>query len=153
MGVKIGFGYDSHRFTDGEYIIIGGEKVLFNRGIDAHSDGDVLLHAICDALIGAAGLGDIGKHFPDTDSNYKDIESSKLLKSVINSIFNIGFEVGNIDCTIVLERPKIIEIIPTMKKNITNLVNISENNINIKAKTNEGMGFIGKSEGTVSVIG
>lgn len=147
MTVKIGFGYDTHRFIDGEFIVIGGEKIQFIKGVDAHSDGDVLLHAICDALLGAAGLGDIGKQFSDTDSKFKNIESSKLLKIVINKITDTGFVVGNIDSTVVLERPKIAHFIPRMRENICKLVNLEENKVNIKATTNEGMGFIGKCEG------
>ena len=147
MTVRIGFGYDSHRFAEGDHIVIGGEKISFNHGIDAHSDGDVLLHAICDALLGAASLGDIGKHFPDNDSKFKDISSSYLLQTVMQKIMQNSYAVGNIDCTVILEKPKLAEHISNMQVNISKLLKTSVQNVNIKATTNEGMGFIGRNEG------
>ncbi len=152
MSVRIGFGYDSHRFKDGDYIVIGGEKISFDKGLDAHSDGDVLLHALCDALLGAAAMGDIGKHFPDNDPKYKDIDSSTLVNSVVNKLDKKNYIVGNIDCTIILEKPKLATIIPEMQKNVSNLLNISLANVNIKATTNEGMGFVGSSEGIAAYV-
>ena len=143
----MGFGYDTHRFTEGDHIIIAGEKILFSQGIDAHSDGDVLVHAICDALLGAAGLGDIGNHFPDSDPAYKDIDSGELLKKVVQELAGIKYYVGNVDCTVVLERPKLAEHIPNMQMNVSKILKTSEQNVNIKATTNEGMGFIGRGEG------
>jgi len=152
MATRIGFGYDSHRFSDGGYIVVGGEKIAFDKGLDAHSDGDVLLHALCDALLGAAAMGDIGKHFPDTDSKYKDIDSSSLVKSVVQELNKKNYMVGNIDSTIILEKPKLAAHIPVMQKNVSNLLNISLDNVNIKATTNEGMGFIGRGEGIAAYV-
>ncbi|MBT8124389.1 MAG: 2-C-methyl-D-erythritol 2,4-cyclodiphosphate synthase [Gammaproteobacteria bacterium] len=152
MSVRIGFGYDSHRFKDGDYIVIGGEKISFDKGLDAHSDGDVLLHALCDALLGAAAMGDIGKHFPDNDPKYKDIDSSTLVNSVVNKLDKKNYIVGNIDSTIILEKPKLATIIPEMQKNVSNLLNISLANVNVKATTNEGMGFVGSSEGIAAYV-
>lgn len=143
----IGFGYDSHRFKDGSYIILGGIRIVHNRGIDAHSDGDVLLHAICDALLGAAGLGDIGMHFPDSDQEYDNIQSSMLLKNVVDKIEQSGFRVGNLDSTIVLEKPKLSAHISAMQLHISGLLNTAPERVNIKATTNEGMGLIGRGEG------
>lgn len=147
MNIKIGFGYDSHRFTQGDFVMIGAEKIPFDQAIDAHSDGDVLLHAICDALLGAAGLGDIGKHFPDNDPAYKNIDSSSLMKNVMGVLVKINYAVGNVDCTVILEKPKLADHIQNMQKNISDLLNISVNSVNVKATTNEGMGFIGRGEG------
>lgn len=150
MSIRIGFGYDTHRFTEGDHIVIGGEKILFSQGIDAHSDGDVLLHAICDALLGAANLGDIGKHFPDTEPEFKDIESTLLLENVVHELEKNNYEVGNVDSTVVLERPKLAEHIHTMQMNISKLLKIPINNVNVKATTNEGMSFIGRGEGVAA---
>ena len=150
MSLRIGFGYDTHRFTDGDHIVIGGENILFSQGVDAHSDGDVLLHTICDALLGAAGLGDIGKHFQDTKAEFKDIESTLLLESVVSKIEKKNYVVGNVDSTVVLERPKLAEHISAMRENISKLLKISSNNVNIKATTNEGMSFIGRGEGVAA---
>lgn len=145
--VLIGFGYDSHRFKAGNYVMLGGIKIKHEMGIDAHSDGDVLLHAICDAMLGAAGIGDIGKHFPDSNPEYKDIQSSILLKNIFERIERSGFSVGNVDSTLVLEKPKLQKHIPTMQASISKLLKISPERVNIKATTNEGMGFIGRGEG------
>ena len=150
MSLRIGFGYDTHRFTDGDHIVIGGENILFSQGVDAHSDGDVLLHTICDALLGAVGLGDIGKHFPDTKAEFKDIESTLLLESVVSKIEKKNYVVGNVDSTVVLERPKLAEHISAMRENISKLLKISSDNVNIKATTNEGMSFIGRGEGVAA---
>ena len=117
-----------------------------------HSDGDVLLHALCDALLGAAALGDIGKHFPDSDPRFKDIDSSSLLKHVMHELKKKGYIVGNMDCTVVLEIPKLAPYIPLMQKNISKLLNIHLENVNIKATTNEGMGFIGRGEGIAANV-
>ncbi len=152
MTVKIGFGYDSHRFKEGDYIVVGGEKIAFDRALVAHSDGDVLLHALCDALLGAAALGDIGKHFPDNDPNYKDIDSSALVKNVVQELAKSNYLVGNVDSTIILERPKLAEHIDKMQQNVSRLLEISIDDINIKATTNEGMGFIGRGEGVAAYV-
>ena len=145
--MRVGFGYDTHCFTAGDHIVIGGEKILFSQGIDAHSDGDVLLHAICDALLGAAGLGDIGKHFPDTGPEFKDIESRLLVKKIVGELEKKNYTTGNVDSTVVLERPKLAEHISAMENNISKLLKISIDHVNVKATTHEGMGFIGRGEG------
>jgi len=149
MMMRTGFGYDTHRFCAGDHIVIGGEKIPFSQGIDAHSDGDVLLHAICDAVLGAAGLGDIGQHFPDNESKYRDIDSSVLLQNVMRKIEN-SYVVRNVDCTVVLEKPKLAGHIPAMKTNVSRLLGISASDVNVKATTNEGMGFVGRGEGVVA---
>jgi len=152
MTIRIGFGYDSHRFSDGSSITIGGEKIPFEKGLEAHSDGDALLHALCDALLGAAGMGDIGKHFPDSDPEYKNIDSRVFLKNVMQKLGAIYYVVGNVDSTIILERPKLASYISGMQKNISDLLNISTDKVNVKATTNEGMGFIGRGEGVAAYV-
>jgi len=147
---RIGFGFDVHKLTEGRKLILGGVDIPFERGLLGHSDADVLLHAICDALLGAAALGDIGKHFPDNDMRFKGISSIELLKNVGILLKQNGFGVGNIDTTLVLEKPKIIPYVDQMQKNIAEALKISENQISIKATTNEGMGFIGVGEGAVA---
>jgi 2-C-methyl-D-erythritol 2,4-cyclodiphosphate synthase len=147
---RIGFGFDVHKLTEGRKLILGGVEIPFEKGLLGHSDADVLLHAICDALLGAAALGDIGKHFPDTDSRYKGISSIELLKHVGKLLNESGFAVGNIDSTLVLERPKIMPYVNQMQKNIADALGIMENQISVKATTNEGMGFIGIGEGAVA---
>ena len=150
--IRIGYGYDFHRFIKGEYIILGAEKILYSKGIDAHSDGDVLLHALCDALLGAAALGDIGKHFPDSDPKYKNIDSSALVENVIQILQQKHYRVGNVDSTIILEKPKLASHIPSMQKNISSLLKISMEDVNVKATTNEGMGSIGRGEGIAANV-
>lgn len=150
MSMRIGFGYDTHRFMQGDHIVIGGQKIIFNQGIDAHSDGDVLLHAICDALLGAASLGDIGNHFPDSNPEFKDIESGLLLEKVVQEIKILGYKVNNVDCTVVLERPKLAEHIPAMRNSISQLLQVAGKDVNVKATTNEGMSFIGRGEGVAA---
>jgi len=142
----IGFGYDSHRFSDKGKLYIGGIEIPADFGVIAHSDGDVLIHALIDALLGAAGLGDIGTLYPDTDAKYKDISSSVLLKETMN-IINNRYVILNIDATIVLEKPKLISYKEQIRTNIAKLCSIHEDRVNIKAKTNEKMGFVGRSEG------
>ena len=144
--MRIGIGYDSHRLLKGRKLIIGGVPIPFEKGLLGHSDGDVLCHAIIDAIIGAMGLDDIGKHFPDTDDKYKDASSIMLLKQVVDLAGSRGFEVVWIDSIIIAERPKFSPYIDSMKDAIST-VGIPSSLINIKAKTNEGMGFIGKGEG------
>ena len=152
MSVRVGFGYDSHRFKQGDYIVVGGERISFLKGLDAHSDGDVLLHALCDALLGAAAMGDIGKHFPDNDTKYKDIDSSELVKNVVIELKKKRYVVGNIDSTIILEKPKLAAHIPAMQKNLSSLLKIPLEDVNVKATTNEGMGFIGRGEGIAAYV-
>lgn len=150
--IRIGFGYDAHRFIDGECIFLGAEKIPYSKGIDAHSDGDVLLHALCDALLGAAALGDIGKHFPDSDPKYNNIDSSTLVENVMQILQKKHYKVGNVDSTIILENPKLVSHIPFMQKNISALLKISMEDVNVKATTNEGMGFIGRGEGIAANV-
>lgn len=143
----VGLGYDSHRFAEGESLIIGGVKIPCEFGTVAHSDGDALLHALIDSLLGASALGDIGELFPDNDAKYKNADSGKLTEEVIKIIYEKGYEIVNIDATIVLEKPKLKEYKPKMKKRIAELCRIDESQVNIKAKTNEKLGFTGRSEG------
>jgi 2-C-methyl-D-erythritol 2,4-cyclodiphosphate synthase len=152
MNVRIGFGYDSHRFKDGDFIVVGAEKIAFDKGIEAHSDGDVLLHALCDALLGAMAMGDIGKHFPDSDAKYKNIDSSTLVKKVMQEIVKKNYIVGNVDSTIILEKPKLASYLPMMQENICSLLNIAGDCVNIKATTNEKMSFIGRGEGLSAYV-
>jgi 2-C-methyl-D-erythritol 2,4-cyclodiphosphate synthase len=145
--IRIGNGYDVHRLVDGRKLIIGGVDVPFEKGLLGHSDADVLLHAICDALLGAAGLGDIGRHFPDTDPRFKGISSLKLLGEVAGLLEEKGFRVNNIDSTIVAERPKLAPHIPDMIANISAAIRVDALAVNVKATTTEGLGFAGKGEG------
>lgn len=143
----VGFGYDVHRLEVGEKLILGGVLISENFGTLAHSDGDALAHSIIDALLGAAGLGDIGEHFPDTDDEYKGADSMKLLLNTLNLINENGYKIINIDSLIQLEKPKLKEFKEQIRKNVANLCNLDVARINIKAGTNEKMGFIGRSEG------
>jgi len=145
--VKIGFGYDSHRFVEGRKLILGGVEIPHEKGLLGHSDADALVHAICDAIIGAVGGGDIGKHFPDTDPAYSGISSLTLLSYVRGMVEETGFEVNNIDSTIILEKPKLMAYRQEITDNIAAVLKISKDKVNIKAKTNEGMGFLGCGEG------
>jgi 2-C-methyl-D-erythritol 4-phosphate cytidylyltransferase / 2-C-methyl-D-erythritol 2,4-cyclodiphosphate synthase len=144
---RSGFGYDSHRFVEDRKLILGGVEIPCDRGLYGHSDADALIHAICDALLGAAGAGDIGRHFPDTDPEYKGISSMILLERVKKIIVANGFSIYNLDVTVVMEMPKIAPYAAGIVSNIAGVLKIPENCINIKAKTNEGMGFIGRNEG------
>ncbi|MBI4825176.1 MAG: 2-C-methyl-D-erythritol 2,4-cyclodiphosphate synthase [Nitrospirae bacterium] len=147
--MRIGIGYDSHRLVEGRRLIIGGVEIPFEKGLQGHSDADVLCHAIIDALIGALGMGDIGRHFPDTDDKWKGASSIDLLSEAVKMVRHGGFEVAWIDSTVIIQEPKIGPFIDAMKNNISG-AGISAGAINIKAKTNEGMGFIGKGEGVVA---
>ncbi|MEN6321457.1 MAG: 2-C-methyl-D-erythritol 2,4-cyclodiphosphate synthase [Syntrophaceae bacterium] len=145
--MKIGFGYDSHRLVEGRKLILGGVEIPHEKGLLGHSDADALVHAICDAIIGAVGGGDIGKHFPDTDPAYSGISSLALLSCVWGMVEETGFEVNNIDSTVILEKPKLMVYTHEMTLNIARILNISVDKVNVKAKTNEGMGFLGRDEG------
>lgn len=147
---RIGFGFDVHKLSSGRKLVLGGVEIPFEKGLLGHSDADVLLHAICDSLLGAAALGDIGKHFPDNDLKFKGISSIELLKNVNELIKKNGYDIGNIDSTVVLERPKIAPYIESMRKNISETLEIKVEQVSIKATTNEGMGFIGVGEGAVA---
>lgn len=147
MKLRIGQGFDVHRLEQGLPLIIGGVKILHDKGIIAHSDGDVLIHAICDALLGAANLGDIGIHFPDISSEFKGIDSRILLSKTTELIREKGFKINNIDSTLCLEKPKIFTYIDKMKEEISKAAKISVEDISIKATTNEKLGYIGREEG------
>ena len=147
MKFRDGFGYDSHRFAVGRKLILGGVEIPFDKGLQGHSDADVLIHSICDALLGAAGCGDIGRHFPDTDPAYKDISSIILLERVKKIIEEKEFSINNIDATVIMEMPRLAPSAAQMVSNIARALDIAETSVNIKAKTNEGMGFIGQNEG------
>lgn len=144
---RVGFGYDVHQLVIGRKLVIGGVEIPHTKGALGHSDADVLLHALCDALLGAAGLEDIGTHFPDNDPKYKDIDSRIIIKKVVEMISEKGFVIGNVDTTVVLQNPKIKEFVPVIKKQISNLLAIDISDISVKAKTTEQLGFIGKEEG------
>ena len=145
--MRIGHGYDVHRLVVGRPLILGGVCIPYEKGLDGHSDADVLLHAISDALLGAASLGDIGKHFPDTDPKYKGADSLVLLASVFEKISEIGFCIENIDVTMIAQRPKLRPYIPQMEENIARTLGISIDRINIKATTEEHLGFTGDGSG------
>ncbi len=147
MQIRIGCGYDSHRFVTGRKLILGGVKIPYTMGLQGHSDADALLHAVCDALLGAAGSGDIGRHFPDTDPQYKNISSMILLDRVRKIIADKGFTINNIDATIIMEKPQVAPFVDKIIHNIAKILNIPTADINIKTKTNESMGFVGRGEG------
>ena len=145
--MRIGHGYDAHRFAAGERLVLGGVDIPHHKGLAAHSDGDVALHALCDALIGAAGGGDIGKHFPDDDPRYENIDSRILLRRVVETLGKDGFTVGNADVTIVAEEPRLRPHMAQMRANIAADLGVDAARINVKATTTEKMGFVGRAEG------
>ena len=149
--VRIGFGYDVHAFTENKPLFLGGIPIPYEKGLEGHSDADVLLHAICDALLGAAALRDIGFHFPNSDPQWKNISSLILLQKTWEIIQKHHYELGNIDSTILAEAPKISPFIPDMQKTIANVLQCSAHQISIKATTNEKMGFIGRKEGIAAM--
>ncbi|KOR30623.1 2-C-methyl-D-erythritol 2,4-cyclodiphosphate synthase [Achromatium sp. WMS2] len=143
----IGHGYDAHRLVVGRPLILCGVRIKYHLGLEAHSDGDVAIHALCDALLGAAGLGDIGKHFPDTSPQYRDIDSRILLRAVVSTLLKQGLNVNNADLTIVAQAPKLAQYIPSMRENLAGDLKIPAQRTNVKATTTEGMGFTGTGEG------
>ena len=145
--MRIGHGYDVHRLVEGRDLILGGVKIPYEKGLLGHSDADVLLHAVSDALLGAAGLGDIGRHFPDTDPQYKGADSLELLRQVYWKISEKGYRVGNIDVTMIAQRPKLKDYIPQMQANIAAAVGTAPDRVNVKATTEEKLGFTGTGEG------
>ena len=145
--MRIGHGYDVHRLVEGRDLILGGVKIDYEKGLLGHSDADVLLHAVSDALLGAAGLGDIGKHFPDTDPQYKGADSLVLLQVVAQRVMEAGYRVSNIDVTMIAQRPKLKDHIPQMVLNIASAVGIAPDRVNVKATTEEKLGFTGSGEG------
>lgn len=147
MGFRIGFGYDVHQLTENRDLIIGGEKIPFHLGALGHSDADAMLHAITDAILGAANLRDIGFHFPDTDPKYKGANSKVLLRDAYQIVLKKGYKIGNVDCTICLEKPKLKDYIEKMQQNVAECLNCDPDLISVKATTSEKMGFVGKQEG------
>ena len=145
--MRIGHGYDVHRLVAGRDLILGGVKIEFELGLLGHSDADVLLHAVSDALLGAAGLGDIGRHFPDTDPAYKGADSRVLLRHVVKLVKENGYRISNVDVTMIAQKPKLKDHIPQMVQNIAADLEISENRVNVKATTEEKLGFTGSMEG------
>lgn len=150
--MRIGIGYDVHKLVEGRKLIIGGVDIHHEKGLLGHSDADVLVHAIMDSILGALALGDIGKHFPDTDDSYKDINSMKLLERTYALMLESGYRVGNIDCVVAAQRPKLAPHINNMRENIASVLNTSINNISIKATTTEKLGFEGREEGISSQV-
>jgi 2-C-methyl-D-erythritol 2,4-cyclodiphosphate synthase len=144
---RVGFGYDVHQLAEGRKLILGGIYVPHEKGPVAHSDGDVLIHAICDAILGAAGLGDIGIHFPDTSAEYKDISSITLLHRTMKLLEKAGYELGNVDSTISLQRPKIKDFVPQMINSLAAAMKVEPEHVSVKATTTEKMGFVGKEKG------
>jgi 2-C-methyl-D-erythritol 2,4-cyclodiphosphate synthase len=145
--VRIGQGFDVHALVMGRKLIVGGVTIPFDKGLEGHSDADVLIHAVCDALLGAAALGDIGRHFPDTDPKYKNADSRALLREVAKKVREAGFSIGNVDATLIAEAPKMAPHIPVMVANIAADLGIGSGQVNVKAKTAERLGAIGRGEG------
>ena len=146
--IRVGHGFDVHRLVEGRRLVLGGVEIPFDRGLLGHSDADVLLHAVADALLGSAALGDIGKHFPPKDPKYKDADSAKLLRQVVEMTRDAGYSViGNVDCIIMAERPHLTEYIDTMRQRLADILDISVDAVSIKATTGEGLGFVGREEG------
>lgn len=152
MKIRVGFGYDVHVFAQNRDLWLGGIKIDFHLGLLGHSDADVLIHALCDALLGAANMRDIGYHFPDTAGEYKNIDSKILLKEVMLLIREKGYEFGNADCTIVAEQPKLNPHIPSIQVKLAEVMGVSEEDISIKATTSEKMGFVGRQEGLAAYV-
>lgn len=145
--MRIGHGYDVHRLVEGRRLVLGGVDIPWERGLLGHSDADVLTHAVMDALLGAAGLGDIGKHFPDTDPAYAGADSLELLKHVTELLTKAGWQVGNVDATVLAQRPKLAPHIPEMRRNLARCMGVEAEQVNVKATTEEGLGFTGAGEG------
>jgi 2-C-methyl-D-erythritol 2,4-cyclodiphosphate synthase len=144
---RVGFGYDVHALVEGRNLILGGVEIPHSEGLDGHSDADVLTHAVMDALVGAMGLGDIGRHFPDTDPAYKGISSLSMLETVVGLVEKGNYRLNNLDCTLVAQAPRIAPFLPEMKGNLSTVLKAGIDRINIKATTSEGLGFCGKREG------
>ena len=148
--MRVGFGYDVHRFVDGRKLVLGGKIIPNELGLDGHSDADVIIHSLIDALLGALGEGDIGKHFPDTDKKYKDISSSKLLEETMKILKEKKYVINNVDISVIIENPRLSPFIYDMRLNLSRILNATFDQINIKATTNEKMGFIGRNEGVAA---
>ncbi len=145
--IRIGHGFDVHAFGPGDFVVLGGVKIPYERGVVAHSDGDVVLHALCDALLGAAGLGDIGEHFPDSDAALQGVNSAELLGQCLAEVARHGYQFGNADITLVAQQPKVQAHKPAMREAIARLLNCPESAVNIKATTTEKLGYLGRAEG------
>ena len=152
MKIRVGFGYDMHRLKEGKELWLGGVKLDYRVGLDGHSDADVLIHAICDALLGAANLRDIGFHFPDTSAEYKEIRSTLLLEKTMDLLREHGYVLGNIDATVCAEKPKINPYIPKMQEKLEKVLGVDKSDISIKATTSEKMGFVGREEGITAYV-
>ncbi len=148
---RFGIGYDSHRFAEGRRLVLGGVEIPFTRGLAGHSDADVLIHAVCDALLGAAAEGDIGQHFPDNDPLWKGADSTKLLNMVAELLRSKGWEIGNTDATVIAESPKLMPHIAAMRSRLAEAMGIDESRVSVKAKTNEGMDAAGRGEGIMAL--
>jgi len=151
VSALVGIGYDSHRLLTGRRMVIGGVEIPGELGLDGHSDADVLAHAVTDALLGAAGLGDIGEHFPDTDERWRDADSMQLLAEVVESIQGAGLEIVNVDCTVVMERPKLAPHRRAIRKRLAGVLGLDLRRVNVKASTGEGIGFVGRGEGVAAL--
>ncbi len=146
-----GIGYDCHRFATGRRLVLGGVVIPYERGLEGHSDADVLTHAVIDALLGAAGLGDIGEHFPDTDERFRDADSLELLATVLTTVIAAGFEVENVDCTVLMEAPKLGPHRQEIRERLAMVLNLPVGRVNVKATRGEGMGFVGRGEGLAAL--
>jgi len=146
-----GIGYDRHRLAQGRRLVLGGVEIPSDRGLDGHSDADVLAHAVIDALLGAAGLGDIGEHFPDTDERFKDADSLALLEQVVQTVLAAGLEIMNVDCTVVMEQPKLSPHRAAIRERLAGALGLGSERVNVKATTGEGMGFVGRGEGVAAL--
>lgn len=151
INFRVGIGYDVHKLVDGRKLFLGGIEIPSDKGLEGHSDADVLLHSICDALLGAASLGDIGKHFPNTDVRFKNISSLVLLEKVNELISNNGYSIGNIDSTVLAEKPKLLPYIEQMRNKIAETLKLNLEQVSIKATTNEKIGFVGREEGIAAI--
>jgi 2-C-methyl-D-erythritol 2,4-cyclodiphosphate synthase len=151
VSALVGIGYDSHRLLAGRRMVIGGVEIPGELGLDGHSDADVLAHAVTDALLGAAGLGDIGEHFPDTDERWRDADSMQLLAEVVESVRGAGLEVVNVDCTVVMERPKLAPHRRAIRELLAGVLGLDLRRVNVKASTGEGIGFVGRGEGVAAL--
>jgi 2-C-methyl-D-erythritol 2,4-cyclodiphosphate synthase len=149
--VTAGIGYDSHRLVEGRRLLLGGVEIPSERGLDGHSDSDVLAHAVTDALLGAAGLGDIGEHFPDTDERWRDADSIRLLEAVVGMVSDRGLEIENVDCTVMMEAPKLAPHRTAVRASLASALGLQAERVNVKATTGERMGFVGRGEGVAAL--
>lgn len=148
---RSGIGYDSHRFADGRRLVLGGVDIPHDRGLAGHSDADVLTHAVIDAVLGGAGLGDIGEHFPDGDERYRDADSLALLAAVVTLVIAAGLEIENVDCTVVMEKPRVGPHREEIRQRLAQVLGLPVTHVNVKATTGEGMGFVGRGEGAAAL--